>query len=138
MKLIKKALVFAIATIMMLSMVACGGEKYPQVYKYHVDWVQGTRGQDAVLTLNEDGTFEYTFHSTDSKDPDKTVMELTATGTYTKEDNIVNVELKEIKGQALNANTPIDMSSEIGYSLTYAQGATTFELDGDTFTPIVE
>lgn len=138
MKLVKKLVVLVAALTMILGLVACGGEKYPQVYTYHVDWVMGTRGQDATLTLNEDGTFEYTFHSTDSKDPDKTVMDLTATGTYTKDGNTVKIELGEIKGQAMNANTPIDMSNETGYKLTYAQGSTTFELDGDTFIPVAE
>lgn len=137
MKVVKKLLVLVAVLTMALSLVACG-EKYPLVYTYHVDWTQGVRGQDATLTLNEDGTFEYKFHSTDSKDPNKTVMNLTAKGTYTKEGNMVTIELGEIKGEALNANTPIDMSNETGYKLTYAQGATTFELDGDTFIPIVE
>ena len=138
MKLVKKLVILVAAMTMMLSLAACGGEKYPQVYTYTVEWVQGTRGVDCSLTLNEDGTYEYKFHSTDSKDPDKTVMELTATGTYTKDGNIVKIELDEIKGQAMNANTPIDMSNESGYKLTYSQGSTTFELDGETFIPVEE
>ena len=138
MKLVKRLMVLVAVLAMVLSLAACGGEKYPLVYTYEVEWQQGVRGQTASLTLNEDGTYEYKFHSTDSKDPNKTVMDLTATGTYTKEDNIVKITLDEIKGQALNANTPIDMSNETGYQLTYAQGSTTFEIDGDTFIPVEE
>ena len=136
MKMMKKLVVLVAALTMVLSLTACGGEKYPLVYTYKVEWSEGVRGQDASLTLNEDGTYEYKFHSTDSKDPDKTVMDLTATGTYTRDGDTVTITLDEIKGQAMNANTPIDMSSETGYKLTYAQGCTTFTLEGDTFIPV--
>ena len=134
--MMKKLVVLVAALTMVLSLTACGGEKYPLVYTYKVEWSEGVRGQDASLTLNEDGTYEYKFHSTDSKDPDKTVMDLTATGTYTRDGDTVTITLDEIKGQAMNANTLIDMSSETGYKLTYAQGCTTFTLEGDTFIPV--
>ena len=135
MKMMKKLAVLVAALAMVLSLTACGGEKYPLVYTYEVPWSDGVRGQLATLTLNEDGTYEYKFHSTDSKDANKTVMDLTATGTYTKDGDTVTISLDEIKGQAMNANAPIDMSNETGYKLTYAQGATTFLIDGDTFIP---
>lgn len=135
MKMMKKLIVLVAAMAMVLSLTACGGEKYPMVYTYEVPWSDGVRGVNASLTLNEDGTYEYAFVSTDSKDANKTVMELTATGTYVKDGDTVTISLDEIKGQAMNANTPIDMSNETGYKLTYAQGATTFLLDGDTFVP---
>ena len=135
MKMMKKLAVLVAAMAMVLSLTACGGEKYPMVYTYEVPWQDGVRGVNASLTLNEDGTYEYKHTSTDSKDQNKIVMDLTATGTYTKEGDIVTISLDEIKGQAFNANEPIDMSSITGYQLTYAQGCTKFLLDGDTFIP---
>lgn len=136
MKLAKRLLVLVAAMTMVLGLVACGGEKFPQEYKYVVEWQMGTRGEEATLTLNEDGTYTYTYKATDSKDANKNVMDCTVTGTYTKEDNMVTIELGEISCKAMNGDTPIDMSSEMGYGLTYSQGATTFELDGDTFIPV--
>lgn len=136
MKLAKRLLVFVAAMTMVLGLVACGGEKYPQTYTYKVEWSQGVRGENASLVLEEDGTFTYTYTATDSKDANKTVMDITATGTYTKEDNIVKITLGEVTGHAMNGDAEVDMSSETGYSLTYSQGATTFELDGDTFIPV--
>lgn len=138
MKLAKRLLVLVAAMTMVLGLVACGGEKYPQEYKYTVEWSQGVRGEEAILTLNEDGTFTYTYTATDSKDANKTVMDITATGTYEKEDNMVTITLGEVKGHAMNGESKVDMSSEMGYKLTYSAGATVFELDGDTFIPVVE
>ena len=135
MKLAKRLLVLVAAMTMVLGLVACGGEKFPQTYKDVKD-PAATREQDATLTLNEDGTFEYTYVAKDSKDTSKVVMDIKATGTYTKEGNTVTITLGEVKGQAMNGDTPVDMSSETGYKLTYAQGATVFELDGDTFIPV--
>lgn len=136
MKLVKKLLVLAAAMAMTLSLVACGGEKFPQTYEYKVDWVQGTRGELATLTLNEDGTYEYTYTATDSKDANKEVMNCKVTGTYEKDGNTVKIVVGEVKCTAMNGDQEIDMSSETGYKLTYAQGATTFELDGKLFTPV--
>lgn len=136
MKLVKKLLVLAAAMAMTLSLVACGGEKFPQTYEYKVEWSQGVRGEVATLTLNEDGTYEYTYTATDSKDANKEVMNCKVTGTYEKEDNMVTIEIGEVKCTAMNGDQEIDMSSETGYKLTYAQGAKTFELDGDLFTPV--
>lgn len=136
MKLAKRLLVLVAAMTMVLGLVACGGEKYPQTYKYTVDWVMGTRGEEATLTLEEDGTFTYTYKATDSKDANKNVMDCKVTGTYTKEDNTVTVTLGEITCTAMNGDTPVDLSGETGYALTYSQGATKFELDGETFIPV--
>ena len=136
MKLVKKLLVLAAAMAMTLSLVACGGEKFPQTYEHKVDWVQGTRGEVATLTLNEDGTYKYTYTATDSKDANKEVMNCETTGTYVKEDAMVTITIGEVKCHAMNGDTPIEMNNETGYSLTYAQGATTFQLDGDTFIPV--
>ena len=137
MKLAKRLLVLVAAMTMVLSLVACGGEKFPQEYKYEVAWAQGVRGEVATLTLEEDGTFEYTYTATDSKDASKEVMNCKATGTYTKEDNIVTVEVANVECTAMNGDTPITLG-ESGYALSYAQGATQFEIDGDVFLPIVE
>lgn len=136
MKLVKKLVVLVAALTMALGLVACGGEKFPQTYKHTVEWSQGVRGENAVLTLNEDGTFKYTYTATDSKDASKTVMDITATGTYTKDGNTVKIELGEVTGHAMNGESKVDMSNETGYSLTYSQGATTFEIEGETFIPV--
>ena len=136
MKLVKKLVVLVAAMAMTLSLVACGGEKFPQTYTYKVEWVNGTRGEDATLTLNEDGSYEYTYKATDSKDANKIVMDCKVTGTYEKDGNTVKIVVGEVKCTAMNGDQEIDMSSETGYKLTYAQGATTFELDGDTFIPV--
>ena len=67
MKLVKRLLVLVAAMAMTLSLAACGGEKYPLEYTYKVEWVNGTRGEDAVLTLNEDGTFNHnSYNSSDA------------------------------------------------------------------------
>ena len=137
MKLAKRLLVLVAAMTMVLSLVACGGEKFPQNYEYKVEWSQGVRGEVATLTLEEDGSFVYTYTATDSKDANKEVMNCKATGTYTKEDNIVKVTVGEVECTAMNGDTPITLG-ESGYALSYAQGATEFEIDGDTFLPIVE
>ena len=135
MKLMKKLVVLAAVMATVLGLVACGGEKYPQTYKYTVEWSQGVRGEEATLTLNEDGTFKYTYTATDSKDANKQVMNCEATGTYTKEDKTVSVEVTEVKCEAMNGDTPVTLG-EAGYDLSYSQGATKFELDGETFIPV--
>ena len=135
MKLAKRLLVLVAAMTMVLGLVACGGEKYPQTYNM-VEDPTATREQEATLTLNEDGSFEYTYIAKDSKDPSKTVMDCKVTGTYTKEDKMVTLTLGEIKCTAMNGDQEIDMSSETGYSLTYSGGAKTFELDGENFIPV--
>ena len=136
MKMMKKLVVLVAAMAMVLGLVACGGEKFPQEYSYKVEWSEGVRGEVATLTLNEDGTFVYTYTATDSKDANKEVMSCETTGTYTKEEATVTITIGEVKCHAMNGDTPIEMNNETGYSLTYAQGATTFELDGDTFIPV--
>ena len=137
MKLVKKLLVLVAVMTMALGLVACGGDKYPQEYSYKVEWTQGVRGEVATLTLEEDGSFTYTYTATDTKDASKEVMNCKATGTYTKADNIVTVTVANVECTALNGDTPITLG-ESGYALSYAQGATQFEIDGDTFIPIVE
>ena len=137
MKLVKKLLVLAAAMAMTLSLVACGGEKFPQEYKYTVEWSEGVRGEDATLTLNEDGTFVYTYTATDSKDANKTVMDCKVTGTYEKDGDTVTVTLGEVTCNAMNGDTPIELG-ESGWALSYAQGATEFTLVGDSFEPVVE
>ena len=137
MKLVKRLLVLVAAMAMTLSLAACGGEKYPLKYEYKVEWSQGVRGEVATLTLNEDKTFEYTYTATDSKDANKEVMNCKATGTYEKADKTVTVKVEAVECNAMNGDTPITLG-ESGYALTYAQGATEFEIDGDTFLPIVE
>lgn len=134
--MMKKLVVLVAAMTMALGLVACGGEKFPQEYSYKVEWSEGVRGEVATLTLNEDGTFVYTYTATDSKDANKEVMSCETTGTYTKEEATVTITIGEVKCHAMNGDTPIEMNNETGYSLTYAQGATTFELDGDTFIPV--
>ena len=140
MKLVKRLLVLVAAMAMTLSLAACGGEKYPLEYTYKVEWVNGTRGEDAVLTLNEDGTFKYTYQATDSKDANKIVMNLEVTGTYTKEGNTVKVAVENGAGYAMNGDTKMDLKVSADdftwYKMTYAAGATTFEIDGDTFVPV--
>lgn len=136
MKMMKKLVVLVAAMTMALGLVACGGEKFPQEYSYKVEWSEGVRGEVATLTLNEDGTFVYTYTATDSKDANKEVMSCETTGTYTKEETTVTITIGDVKCHAMNGDTPIEMNNETGYSLTYAQGATTFELDGDTFIPV--
>ncbi len=101
-----------------------------------VEWSQGVRGEKATLTLEEDGTFTYTYWASDSADADKTVMSITATGTYTKDGDNVEVALEDVEGYAMNGDSKVDMSSETGYSLTYSQGSTKFQLDGNTFIPV--
>ena len=134
--MMKKLVVLVAAMTMALGLVACGGEKFPQEYSYKVEWSEGVRGEVATLTLNEDGSFVYTYTATDSKDANREVLNCEATGTYTKEETTVTITLGEVKCHAMNGDTPIEMNNETGYSLTYAQGATTFELDGDTFIPV--
>ena len=56
MKLAKRLLVLVAAMTMVLSLVACGGEKFPQEYSYKVEWSQGVRGELATLKLEEDGS----------------------------------------------------------------------------------
>ena len=136
MKLVKKLLVLATAMTMVLGLVACGGEKFPQTYSYNVEWSEGVRGEVATLTLNEDGTFVYTYTATDSKDANKEVMNCETTGTYVKEDTAVTITIGEVKCHAMNGDTPIEMNNETGYQLTYAQGATVFQLEGETFIPV--
>ena len=136
MKMMKKLVVLVAALAMVLGLTACGGEKFPQEYKYTVEWSEGVRGEVATLTLNEDGTCVYTYTATDSKDANKEVMNCRAEATYVKEDNMVTITLGDIKCVAMNGDQEIDLSGETGYSLTYSQGATTFELDGETFIPV--
>ena len=136
MKMMKKLVVLVAAMAMVLGLVACGGEKFPQEYSYKVEWSEGVRGEVATLTLNEDGSFVYTYTATDSKDANREVLNCEATGTYTKEETTVTITLGEVKCHAMNGDTPIEMNNDTGYSLTYAQVATTFELDGDTFIPV--
>lgn len=140
MKLVKKLVVLVAALTMALGLVACGGESYPQTYKHTVDWVMGTRGENAELTLNEDGTFKYTYTATDSKDANKTVMSLEVTGTYEKDGNTVTVAVENGSGYAMNGDTKMDLTVSADdltwYKMTYAQGATTFEIDGEDFVPV--
>ena len=136
MKMMKKLVVLVAAMTMALGLVACGGEKFPQEYSYKVEWSEGVRAEVATLTLNEDGTFVYTYTASDSKDANKEVMNCETTGTYVKEDAMVTITIGEVKCHAMNGDTPIEMNNETGYSLTYAQGATTFQIDGDTFIPV--
>ena len=136
MKMMKKLVVLVAAMAMVLGLVACGGEKFPQEYSYKVEWSEGVRAEVATLTLNEDGTFVYTYTASDSKDANKEVMNCETTGTYVKEDAMVTITIGEVKCHAMNGDTPIEMNNETGYSLTYAQGATTFQIDGDTFIPV--
>ena len=135
MKLVKRFVVLVAALVMTLSLAACGGEKYPQSYEYKVEWSEGVRGELATLTLEEDGSFTYTYVATDSKDASKEVMNCKVTGTYTREENIVNVTIVDGECTAMNGDTPVDMG-EGGYALTYSQGSTKFELDGSTFVPV--
>ena len=135
MKMMKKLLALVVVMTMALGLVACGGEKFPQEYKYEVEWQQGVRGEVATLTLQEDGTFTYTYTATDSNDAEREVMNCSVSGTYTKEDNKVTITIGEAVTTAYNGNDPIEMGAE-GYKLTYAQGATTFEVDGTTFIPV--
>ena len=136
MKMMKKLVLLVAAMAMVLGLVACGGEKFPQEYSYKVEWSEDVRAEVATLTLNEDGTFVYTYTASDSKDANKEVMNCETTGTYTKEDAMVTITIGEVKCHAMNGDTPIEMNNETGYSLTYAQGATTFQIDGDTFIPV--
>ena len=135
MKMMKKLIVLVAAMAMVLSLTACGGEKYPLEYKYEVAWSEGVRGETATLTLNEDGTYKYTYTATDSKDANTIVFEYSSTGTYVKEGDTVTITFGEGTGKALNNGAEIEMNGETGYKLTYAQGATTFAIDGDTFIP---
>lgn len=137
MKLVKRLLVLVAAMAMTLSLVACGGEKYPLKYEYKVEWADGVRGELATLTLNEDGSFEYTYTSTDSKDANKEVMNCKATGTYTKDGDTVKVTVENVECNAMNGDTPVTLG-ESGYALTYAQGATEFTIVGNSFEPVVE
>ena len=137
MKLAKRLLVLVAAMTMVLGLVACGGEKFPQEYKYEVAWSQGVRGEVATLTLEEDGTFTYTYTATDSKDANKEVMNCKATGTYTKDGDTVKVTLGEVECEAMNGDTPITLG-ESGYALSYAQGAEEFTIVGNSFEPVVE
>ena len=73
MKLVKKLLVLAAAMTMVLGLVACGGDKYPQEYSYKVEWKEGVRGEVATLKLEEDVYFTYTYTATDTKDSSKEV-----------------------------------------------------------------
>lgn len=140
MKLMKRLAVLVAAMAMVLSLTACGGEKFPQEYVYEVEWSEGVRGEKAVLTLEEDGSCTFTYHSTDSKDASKTSMDLTATGTYTKEGDTVTFNFEGTTGYAMNGDSKIDCTSTdpTWYALTYSQGATTFTIDGNTFIPVVE
>ena len=140
MKLTKRLLVLVAAMAMVFSLVACGGEKFPQTYKYTVDWVQGTRGEVATLTLNEDGTAEYAYEATDSKDANKVVMSAKVSGTYEKDGNTVKFNIDKGEGYYMNGDTKgefkISADDITWYKMTYAAGATTFELDGETFIPV--
>lgn len=135
-----KLVVLVAALTMALGLVACGGEKYPQEYKYTVDWAMGTRGEVATLTLEEDGTFKYTYTASDLKDANKTVMSLEVTGTYEKDGNTVTVAVESGSGYAMNGDTKMDLTVSADdltwYKMTYAAGATTFEIDGELFTPV--
>ena len=138
MKLTKRLLVLVAAMAMVFSLVACGGEKFPQTYTYKVDWAQGVRGETATLTLNEDGTAVFTYVSTDSKDANKISMDLKVTGKYTKDGNTVNFTFEKSEGYAMNGDAKIDCTADqpTWYALTWAQGASVFEVDGDTFVPV--
>ena len=140
MKMMKKLVVLVAALTMVLSLTACGGEKYPLVYTYKVEWSQGVRGEEATLTLNEDGTCVYKYVSTDSKDANKISMDLTATGTYEKDGDTVTFNFEKSEGYAMNGDSKLDLASTepTWYALSYAQGATQFTIDGDTFVPVVE
>ena len=138
--MMKKLVVLVAAMAMVLGLTACGGEKFPQEYKYTVEWSEGVRGEVATLTLNEDGTCVYTYTATDSKDANKEVMNCRAEATYVKEDNMVTITLGDIKCVAMNGDSKLDLASTepTWYALSYAQGATQFTIDGDTFVPVVE
>lgn len=140
MKMMKKLIVLVAAMAMMLSLVACGGEKYPLVYTYEVEWSEGVRGEKAVLTLNEDGTATYTYVSTDSKDANKISMDLKVTGTYTKDGDTINFTFEKSEGYAMNGDAKIDCTADqpTWYALSYSQGADTFAVDGDSFVPVLE
>ena len=140
MKLVKRLLVLVAAMAMTLSLAACGGEKYPLVYTYEVQWQQGVRGEKAVLTLNEDGTAIYTYVATDTKDANKTSMDLKVTGKYTKEGNTVTFTFEKSEGYAMNGDAKIDCTADqpTWYALSYAQGAKEFTIEGDLFVPVIE
>jgi len=138
MKLTKRLLVLVAAMAMVFSLVACGGEKFPQTYTFEKEWAQGVRGEKATLTLNEDGTAVFTYVSTDSKDANKISMDLKVTGKYTKDGNTVNFTFEKSEGYAMNGDAKIDCTADqpTWYALTWAQGASVFEVDGDTFVPV--
>lgn len=140
MKLVKRLLVLVAAMAMTLSLVACGGEKFPQTYTHTVDWVMGTRGEVAKLTLNEDGTALYTYEATDSKDANKVVMSATVNATYEKDGDTVKLTIKDGEGYYMNGDTKgeftISADDITWYKMTYAAGATTFEIDGEDFIPV--
>ena len=141
MKIAKKLLVFAMAMSMVLGLVACGGDKYPMEYKTVAPRGVGEQGMD--LTLQEDGTYVWTFHATDSKDASKMVMEVEMTGTYEKAEEIVIIITAEGTGYYTAGTERTDFTFDKEnpgmYENTDALGSFVFVLAEDgTFGPVTE
>ena len=141
MKLVKKLLVAVMAMTMVLGLVACGGDKYPMVYKTVAPRGVGEQGME--ITLNEDGTYAWKFHATDSKDASKMVMEVEMTGTYEKSEDIVTILTADGTGYYTAGTERTDFTFDKEntgmYVNTDALGSFVFILaDDGTFGPVTE
>lgn len=141
MKLVKKLLVLVAALTMVLSLVACGGDKWPK--NYEVSQPRGVGYQKMTLDLNEDGTYKWHFEATDSKDETKIVMDCVMEGSYTLDGTTVTFDTAEGSGYyfAGAERTDFECSKENPgmYTATDSQGKFVFELGEDgSFGPVVD
>lgn len=141
MKLTKKLLVLVVTMTMALGLVACGGQKFPMEYKTVAPRGVGEQGMD--LTLQEDGTYVWKFHATDSKDASKMVMEVEMTGTYELADDIVTIVTADGAGYytagSEKTEFTFDKENPGMYANTDALGSFVFVLAKDgTFGPVTE
>ncbi len=142
MKLAKRLLVLVAAMTMVLGLVACGGgNKFPMEYK--TTEARGEGEQVMAVTLNEDGTYVWSFYATESNGSGNKVMELTVEGTYTLEDGTLTLDTAEGEGYyvAGASQTPFTVTKDnpAMYNNTMSMGSWVFALNDDgTFGPVVE
>ncbi len=140
MKMMKKLLVLVVAMTMVLSLTACGGDKFPKNYSYSEP--RGEGEQVATLTLEEDGTYVYAFYATESNGSGTKVMECTMTGNYTMDAETVTIDTAAGTGYymagASKTDFEFDKENPGMYANTYALGSFVFTVEGETFAPVVE
>ena len=141
MKLVKRLLVLVAAMTMVLSLVACGGDKWPKTYE--AEQPRGVGYQKMTLDLNEDGTYKWSFEATDSKDVNTIVMQCTMEGKYTLDGTTVTLDTADGSGYysvgAEKTEFEVSKDNPGMYNATDSQGKFVFELGEDgSFGPVTD